>query len=432
MATLSTFDGALKTKFIGPIRDQLYSNKILLEGLRTRDASKETNMPKGSRDFKGIVSTSEGIDYVGKTFTMSLHTGRNTGVGYRAEGAKIPGYGAQSYKTISDNLRYIYGQFRLTGQVIELSDKAEGAFAKAMAEEMKRLSDDLKRRVSIGGYGTKDANGNAPVTTITATATSATQALATTVRLQIGDTVDVYNPTGATRRNTNTVLTVVSINRPAKTVTFDQSVAATSADILIWASPDSTTAAPNNDLAQSPNGLGNIIDDTVSLHGIDPTVAGNGFWKSYVKAQGNAVISDTILRDAKDMIGFESGMDDGLIGIWTRGIRNRYVNTLIGLKQFTDANSTTLRGGFKAVLFDDEIPFVIDDHMTPGDLYFLNCDAMFWAQATDFQWLDREGSVLKWDPGYDAFVGIFYKYHQMGTWARNRHAKLTGLQDDTR
>ena len=85
MADTSTFSAAMKTRFLGPIRDQLHSNKILLFGLRSRDGSDDQGMPHASRDFRGIVAEAEGIDFVGNEFRSPLHTTRNQGTGPRGQ-----------------------------------------------------------------------------------------------------------------------------------------------------------------------------------------------------------------------------------------------------------------------------------------------------------------------------------------------------------
>ena len=434
MATLATFDKALKDQFIGPIREQIYSNKILLEGMRTRDASDKQNMPQGSKDFKGIVSTSEGINYMGRTFYMPLHTGRNTGVGYRAEGGVLPTAGSQAYLSITDTLRYIYGQFRVTGPLIKASEKDAGAFARATASEMKRLVDDVKRRVCQYAYMTKNTNGTSSPATVTTGVASATQAVTTTIYLSIGDTIDVVNSAAEGTNRNATVLTITSINRSGLTVTFDASVTTTTNDLLIFASPGSTSGAPKNDVAQAPNGLGNIVASAGALHGLNPASAGQGFWQSTQNPSPYTtgdVVGDEVLRAVTDNIGFETGADGNCIGIWTRGIRNRYVNQLTALKQFTNDRSTTLQGGFKAVTFDDKA-LVVDDHCPVGGIFFLDCDAMFWSDMSDWEWMQEDGKVMKWDAGYDAYVGNLFKYHQLGTWARNRHGKITGASDDVR
>jgi hypothetical protein len=119
------------------------------------------------------------------------------------------------------------------------------------------------------------------------------------------------------------------------------------------------------------------------------------------------------------------------VSITTRGVRNRYANTLTALKRFNDAQSVTLRGGFNALMFDDT-PMVYDDHCPLGHVFALNTDAMFWSQMSDWEWMEEDGNVLKWESRLDRYVGVLFKYCNLGTWARNRHGKITGAADDTK
>jgi hypothetical protein len=142
-------------------------------------------------------------------------------------------------------------------------------------------------------------------------------------------------------------------------------------------------------------------------------------------------VGDNLMRQITDAIGFESGSDDELVYIWTRGIRNRYANTLTSLKRFNDTQSMTLRGGFKALLFDDK-PAVVDDQCPPGTIYALNMDSLFWSQNSDWDWMDQDGEVLKWEPRYDRYIAVLYKYCNLGTYARNRNGKIINAADDVR
>lgn len=416
----------LKTSYVGPVRDQVYSNHILLDGCRYRDASKKLPDPQGARPFKGIKPLSEQVEFAGNGWAMPLHTAGNAGIGFRGENTALPGAGAQEYKQITGTLRYLYLRTFWTGQVIKLSDSKTGAFVRAVQEEMKRGTDDAKRALCIDAWTARDANGTSPLTTVTTGAAGATQAIASTVYLRAGDYVDVYDPTGATRRNTG-ALSVVSVNPSGLTVTLSASVTSTTGDYLVRAAPNSTTAAPNNDLGQTTNGLLNIVSDTSPLHGINPATAGNGFWKSYVKNVGGAV-SDAVLRDAVDQIGLTSGMDGELVGLWTRGIRNAYAATLTSLKRFNDAESVTLRGGFKALMFDEN-PMVVDDFCPAGNVLFINPDDLAWAENTDFEWMEMDGAVLNRVPDRDAYEATMFRYYDLACTRRNTHARLTGVTD---
>jgi hypothetical protein len=426
MATIASFSSAMKTQFIGPIRDQLTTNKVLMFGMREKDG-KATPDPQGSRPFSGIEADATGIDFVGNTFEMPLRTARNTGVGTRGENATLPLAGRQGYKKITDGLFYQYGVFSITGPLLKASASQKGAYEKALTQEMEGVTDDLKRMVNINAY----LSGDGTITTIASGTASATQTVPLTVHLEIGDVYDIYDVTGVTKRNT-TPLTILSIDRPNLSVLFDASVTTTTGDRLIRASSDSTTAVPNNDLASGTiNGLAKIVNNTGALHGLNPASAGEGFWKSQVIAAGGAVIADTLLRQLVDAIGYESGSDESFVFITTRGIRSRYAQTLQSQKRFNDAQSVTLHGGFKAILFDED-PMVVDDHCQTGRVYALRLKEMFWSQMSDWEWLEEDGHILKQTPRKDAWEATLMKYCNLGTYRRQSHGVITGGADEVR
>ncbi len=417
----------MKTKFIGPIRDQLNSNKVLLFGLRTRDGDTKTPDPQGSMPFKGIEADATGIDFVGNQFVIPLRSGRNQGVGSRPQGGALPAAGNQAYLSLNEPLRFHYGAFNISGQLLKASESTEGAFERALTAEMEGVTDDLKRKINIDAYGA----GLGTLTTITTGTTSATQTVGTTVMFQGGELINIYDTTGTTLRNISGPLTVNSYVRSTLQMTFSASVATTTNDILVRASSDSTSTAPSDDKGNVINGLQNIVLNSGTLHGLNPTNAGQTFWASqYINAAG-AIIGENLLRQVKDAVGFESGSDEEAIWITTRGIRNRFANTLTSVKRFNDGQAVTLRGGFKAILFDDQA-MVIDDMCPLGQAFFLNTDAFFWSQMSDWEWMEEDGKTLKWQIGRDSYIGYLFKYCQLGTWARNRHGRLYGGSDDVK
>jgi hypothetical protein len=120
----------------------------------------------------------------------------------------------------------------------------------------------------------------------------------------------------------------------------------------------------------------------------------------------------------------------------TRGIRRRYVNTLKSEKRFTDKDSVVLRGGFKAVMFN-EYPLVFDDDCPKGTMWFLNTDALAWIflpdgdQPGNWDWVDDDGAILtRKADRTDAFEGYLAADHNMAVTARNRLGKISALEDD--
>lgn len=427
MATTATFSAAMKTKFIGPIRNQLHSNKILLEGTRSLDSTDEPGPQAGQRDFAGIKSDATGIDFVGNEFRIPLRTSRNQGVGSRTENAVLPAPGNEGFQYISDPLRYYYGLFNITGQLMKASESNEGAFKRAMTVEMDGVTDALKRRVNQHAYG--DGTGDLTLCR-TAVGPTTTLTVDSTINFQVGEVVDVYDISGtAYLANARTV---TAVDRANRTITIDGANISTEVgDRIIGASSDSTSGTPNNDKDFALNGLENIVSSTGALHGLNPVTAGQQFWASSQRDASSAVVGDDLLRKICDDVGFETGADSQKLFITTRGIRNRYANTLTALKRFNDAQAVTLRGGYKALLFDD-MPMVIDDQCPIQTVYALNTDALFWSEMSDWEWLDEDGEILKWDSRYDRYVAVLFKYCNLGTWARNRHGKIINAADDIR
>lgn len=417
----------MKTKFIGPIRDQLNSNKVLLFGLRDKVGEGKSGVAQATVPFKGIEASAEGIDFVGNEFRIPLRSGRNAGVGSRAENAVLPAPGNESFTYISDPLRFHYGLFNITGQLLKASESNEGAFKRALTVEMDGTIDALKRKVNIDGYG--DGTGAlALVASGDGGSGNVTITVDTTVGLDVGDVVDVLTIAGPTYKAN--ARTVTAINRSTKVVTLSgANITRSVGDALVRASTDSTSGTPNNDLNQTINGLENIVKATGLLHTLNQS--SNAWWASTEINAAGAVVGDNLLRQLVDSVGFASGDEEKLVMITTRGIRNRYANTLTAFKRFNDAQSVKLHGGFTALMFDEQ-PIVVDDNCRPGYLYALNVGQLFWSQMSDWDWMEEDGKVLKWESRYDRYIVVLFKYCNMGTYARNRHGKIYAADDDAR
>ena len=133
-----------------------------------------------------------------------------------------------------------------------------------------------------------------------------------------------------------------------------------------------------------------------------------------------------------------SGQAEVELIVTTRGIRRRYVNTLKSQKRFTDDDSVTLRGGFKAILFN-EMPMVFDDDCPKGAMWFLNSDAMMWIYLDAGQdgkggwnWVDDDGAILaRAVDRTDNFDAYLAADHDFATVGRNRLGRIVNLQDDS-
>lgn len=425
MADTATFSGAMRTRFIGPIRDTMHKGRVLLWG---SGGDTGAGTPGG---FKGILPSAEDISFVGNEFRIPFKTKRNQAVGFRSENELLMAPGASGYTYLTEPMRYAYGLFNITGQLMKAAEVGEGAFKAAFKSEM----DDTVLTSQLDFNRAAWGDGTGVMTTIRTNEAAGQTVIDvnSTINFRGGEIID--GVTVATGVVIEPARTVVGIDRANRTITVSPALTTgltATTDGWVRASVDSTVATPNNSWNKEIQGIQSIVTDTGTLHNVSPTTV--PFWKSYVKNIGGA-ISDAVIRDALDGVGFEAGVDmendlDYAL-ISTRGLRRRYADTLLGVKQFVNVEALHLRGGFKYLDFDGN-PWFCDDACPTGTVVGLSLKDFFWAQSSDWDWMDKDGEVLKWESRRDRYVAVLYKYCQLGTTARNRHFRLTGITDDVR
>jgi hypothetical protein len=428
MADTATFSAAMKTKFIGPIRDSLHSGKVLLFGSGSDSPSGTDANPTS---FKGILPSAENIDFVGNEFRIPLKTARNQAVGFRSENETLPAAGNSTYTYLSEPMRYAYGAFNITGQLMKASETNEGAFKAAFKQEMEDTV--LNSKLDHNRAAWNDGSGKFTDVRTNSLTTDTVINVNSTINFRGGEYIDFVTSGGTV---VAAACKVVSVDRTNRTITLAAQVGfvlVAGTHFPVRASSDSTTGTPNNSQNREIQGIGSIVANTGTLHGVNPTTY--AFWKSYYKGSIGA-ISDAAIRDALDGVGFESGVDldsdqSNYALISTRGIRRRYADTLLSVKRFTNAESTTLHGGFKVLDFDGNNWF-IDDSCPVGTVVGLSLKDLFWAQMSDWEWMEEDGKVLKWESRKDRYTAVLFKYCQLGTTARNRHFKIDGVTDDVR
>jgi hypothetical protein len=420
--TTANADAVLKNYYLGPIREQLNQKAVLMfnsDGPNAETSDSVDSSESQSVSWRGISRESEGVEYAGRQWIVPAHTGRNEGVGAIAEGGTIPVAGQQGWTDLQDTLRHNLGTIELTRYAIRLSNRNEGAFLKLLEGETKGLVNDLRKDVNRQGYG----NGTGALAAVTADGAN-TVTVDSVQYLRVGMRVDLVDVTNDT---------VLAANRTISTI-----VASTK--VVTYSGAD-VTGTTNHRLCRTGswkkeiNGLGNLINSTGTLHGVDSTLAANAWHKSTLVDAAGAAFSEDSGQQIIDAVD-QTGNNEVEALITTHGIIRRYANTLKAQKRFNDAESMKLRGGFKALLFN-EMPMIKDVDCPKGTMWFMQPDALMWIylptgdQPGNWDWVDDDGAILarKADRS-DAFEGYMAADHDLACLARNQLGKLFNLEDD--
>lgn len=418
--TTANADAVLKNYYLGTVREQLNQRAVLMFNTDAPEGGSDIPASDGTKSWRGIARESENVEFAGRQWVIPAHTSRNEGVGAIAEGGTIPVAGQQGWTDLQDTLKHNLGSIELTRYAIKLSNRNEGAFLRLLEGEMKGLVNDLRKDVNRQGYG----NGTGTLAAVTADGSN-TFTVDTVQYLRVGMRIDLVDSTNDTVFMTNR--TISGINPTTKVVTYS------GADV---------TATTNHRVCRTGNwkkeinGLSKLIDNTGTVHGVDSTLAANSWFQSQVRAAGGAQFSEDMgqqVQDALDM----TGVAESHIILTTHGIVRRYSNQLKALKRFTDRDSVTLRGGFKALLFNEQ-PMLKDVDCPKGTMWFIDTDALMWIylpngdEAGNWDWVDDDGAILtrKADRS-DAFEAYMAADHDLAVTGRNRLGKITGLEDDT-
>lgn len=396
-------------------------------------------------------------DVAGKFAVISLNVGRNEGVGFIDEGAKLPDPGKQAYDRAEYEMRYNYGRILFTGPSQASSRTDRGAFLRIMDSEIRGIARDMQvenNRVMFGDGSGRLAQVDGTTGTQTVIAVKnpggfanlggGTQYLRSGMRIAF-----VYDNAGVgamrAAADGSTGFKISSVDYSAHTITLAEAVTGlTGAEYLVRVSQidNNSTAGglPDSGWINEPFGLFALVNDADPYQGYatDATArprdmgnidsATNDWWQAFVIDNGGSpmAFNQDLLQQLADGIDIKS---DGTIGMFmtTHGLRRQYANQIIPNKRWS-GNVLTLDGGWRALSYD-EIPIVVDKDCTRGLIYGLDFETLMCLMETDYEWMDADGSVLHRLPDNDAYQATLYRYWECATDARNRNGRIEDLQD---
>lgn len=346
----------------------------------------------------------------GKYVTFPVRVARNAGISYRDEDSQLAAAGQQGYAAVQIKLKYGYGRFRLTGQVMSLADTNYQAFAGAMDEEMGRLKDDLAKDTNRISYG--DPN-NGVLAMINDTATSATHLVVSAQNLLPAMVVDVLIASSGSATGGGTGLTINSVDYVNNSVLFSSSIGPTAVTMGVYRT---------GNRLKEPEGYSSIIASTGLLHGIDP--ATQPIWAAVYNTSGSdRPLSEALMIRVCDDCRRNGGKVSAILT--SLGVRRSYFNLLTQQRRYT--NTKDFGGGFNGLPFNygREIPVVEDVDAPLKKMWFVDESKMKVYQTKGWHFADDDGDAIKWVQDFDAWQGFMRRYWQVGVKARN----ASGLMD---
>jgi hypothetical protein len=400
--TRSNADDVLKEFYIPGMREQLNNEVFLL-----------TQVEQNTTDIEG------------RRAVLALHTGRNEGVGARAELGVLPAPGRQSYAEERVPVHYLYGRMQLSGPVIRSMASDQGSFIRAVDSETTGLTRDLRNDTNRQVYG--DGTGAIALLTSNAgavvTVTGGAGNLNLMRQFRKGMRVDIGpagNPVPTGTAN------IISVQRAAGTFTLDATIAVTAGHMVARAGAGGSGATQ-----KELTGLKAQVSNTGVLWNVDPAV--DEVWASYVHTGVGVVKEDPFVKASQE-VNAESGMQ---LDLWitTADIHRGVSNLLTSIKRFP--NTLELKGGYKGLDMSDvsqgdtgsnEVAMVWDkDMVEAGTAYGLCRDSWQLFAMSDWEMMQEDGAILSRVPNTDAYEGTMFRYCELATTQRNANAKLTGI-----
>ena len=270
MQNLAFLSAILKEDYLGPIREQINQSTILLKRLKRNEE-----------------------DVGGRFAVVPLHTGRNSGVGARADGGALPVAGRQQYRNAQFITAYNYGRIMITGPTIKASRKDKYAFVRAIDSEIKGMVKDMKDDINRQLFGNRTGILATCAVVPAAQAGATTVTVDTSMYIQTGmlvDFVEAANVTPGGRRAGTAAAGYPVVARTTTTVTVTGDLAG--AGIVA-----TDRIVKNGNYLLEMMGLGGIVNNVnagpgaapILVGNLDRTLAANGFWNANVMANGGVL-----------------------------------------------------------------------------------------------------------------------------------------------
>ena len=401
---LSNISGFLKQFYVGPIREELNNSSVL-----------HYRFQKNEEDVSGQNLTAY----------IPMFYQRNQGIGFRSEGGTLPTAGNRSHVQAQIGMAYLYGQIAVSGQAIKGSRDNAYAFAKVIDNEVRGMVEGLKIESNRAWWG----DGSGALAKITQANGSITAGNYLTVDnaalLESGMVIDVWTAkTGGTQHMASVVINQVDRRNNKISLTTTQTV--TQNDLIFR----------ENSRGLYPMGLTGLVDGydstgallTTTVQAISRTA--NLWWQGNVLDNAGTLrkLSLTLMQQAFEL-GEIIGQGRCSVILSTYALRRSYLDLEVADRRFVD--KMVLDGGFSALEYSgggEPVPMVVDYMAPANQMWFLDERTFAIYRASDYDWMDLDGAVLRKSLGVDQYEATAYAYMNLGCTAANKNSVMRDVQ----
>lgn len=366
---------------------------------------------------------------VGDYAVIAMEVGREYGIGARLEGDTMPPGRSVPPKSATIKTKGVYARYRIGAREIDAMKTNAGAFASAQERRIKNLKDGVTREMSRQTWGT--GNGRL-VTCGTTTASTTVQLAASTadqalVNLAEGMQVDIG--TDADPQLIASSRKIVSVDFDLAQVVIDGAAVTTSGSHFLYrqGAGGTTQTVTQREIT----GLGLHVDNDTTDQGLASTQFG---WAAIVdgnsgvnRAPAENLLERTVMKSAN-----RSGADVKNL-VAGDGVYRSMANNLLGRRRVI--NTRELSGGHKGIDYafgSRELVLQNDRDMTPAfpnSVVGLDYSSFKTYIGTDWNWEDRDGSVLRLaTDDTHFFEAIYFTFREMGVERRNANFRVDDLE----
>ena len=256
--------------------------------------------------------------------------------------------------------------------------------------------------------------------------------------LFVGRRIDIGTVASPTTIADSVSITAVSVS--SKTITISGSAVTTSSShyVFIEDAGGASDNTGNVDDGQSElTGLQTIVDDSGTLHTVNPSTYPIWVAQEYGNSGTNRALAETMVTQAIMQNTVESGETvDVLISNIGVGIVAQQILAAYN----RNVDTVEFKGGFKGLKWSTpgvggsgsrDVGWFVDFDCPANSIYGINTGRLRLYQDAPWTWMDNDGAVLSRVQNYPAFEATLYTSMELACVQRNAHFKITDLTESS-